>query len=532
MSRMAPASEVPVAAAASVTEFADGISGPGWPPGPGRTSRRRMFAVAHFLRWQTRPERIRGMAAVAVIVTVFLGLITAAIFGGVSSGLRLIGHQSEPEVLATTDLYFRLNDMDAQVANVLLVGGQRGLGIDRQQAQAIYEQDRTQADQDLQRAAVVAGSVPSAQQSLRSVLDGLGRYEALAGEAMYLDGQGSGQPGLPLADALILYRQATDLLQGSILPSARSLTNQNTATLDAAYQAKRSDAQYGAGWVAMCGAALVAVLVGMQLYFAVRYRRILNPALAGATLIAVVLVTASAVELSAAAGQLHVAKAEAFDSIIALSQARATSDDANADESRYLVDPVRAAQYQQAFENKSQQLVQLTGAGIFQYDAALAQAISAYQVNNADVRFGGYFGVEFRNITFTGERAAAEQTLAAYQVYERDDRNIRALNRGSDLRAAIAFDTSYAQGNSNWAFTQYDNALVGLIAINQRAFDGAMSAGQQDMNGWTDYIPAAGAALIIVLVLASAPGWPNTGDPPSRALPMGAGAANGRGRCQ
>jgi hypothetical protein len=51
---------------------------------------------------------------------------------------------------------------------------------------------------------VVAGSVPSAQQPLRSVLDGLGRYEALAGEAMYLDGQGSGQPGRPQAAALIL----------------------------------------------------------------------------------------------------------------------------------------------------------------------------------------------------------------------------------------------------------------------------------------------------------------------------------------
>jgi len=30
---------------------------------------------------------------------------------------------------------------------------------------------------------------------------------------------------------------------------------------------------------------------------------------------------------------------------------------------------------------------------------------------------------------------------------------------------------------------------AGLIAINQRAFTGAISAGQQDMNGWTGYIP-------------------------------------------
>ena len=118
------------------------------------------------------------------------------------------------------------------------------------------------------------------------------------------------------------------------------------------------------------------------------------------------------------------------------------------------------------------------------------------------MRFGGYFGVEFRNITFPGERAAAEQAFAAYHVYERDDRQIRALNRGGDLRGAIAFDTSYAPADSNGAFTRYDNALVALIAINQRAFTGAISAGQHDANGWTGPIPGAAVVLIGILVLA------------------------------
>jgi hypothetical protein len=472
------------------------------PDRPGRMARRRMPAVVGLFRWRTTPDRIRGMAAAAVVAAVLLGVIMAAVSGSIASGLQLIGHRSDPEVLATTDLYFRLNDMDAQVANVLLVGRGRGLGIDRQQAQAIYEQDRLQADQDLQRAAAVAGSALSAQRPLRSVLDGLGRYEALAGEAMYLDGQGASQPGRPPAAALILYRQATDLLQDSILPSARSLTGANAASLDRAYLAKRSAAQHGALWVIITGVALLAILASMQFYLAVRYRRLLSPALAGASLIALVLATVSAAVLYAQAGHLRVAKSEAFDSIIALSQARAISDDANADESRYLVDPARAAQYQQAFENKSQQLAALPGAGIFQYDAALARAISAYHADNADIRFGGYLGAEFRNITFTGERAAAVQTLAAYQVYERDDRHIRALNRSGNLRGAIAFDTSYAHGNSNWAFTQYDNALVALTAINQRAFNQAISAGQQGLTGWAGPIPAVAVILIAGLVLA------------------------------
>src|SRR6185312_11718578 len=103
MSGIAPISDVPVIASGS-------------PAGP---SRHRMSAVAGWFRWRTTPDRIRGMAAVTVLVAVVLGLITAVAFASIASGLRLIGQQAEPEVLATTDLYFRLNDMDAQVANVL-----------------------------------------------------------------------------------------------------------------------------------------------------------------------------------------------------------------------------------------------------------------------------------------------------------------------------------------------------------------------------------------------------------------------------
>ena len=118
------------------------------------------------------------------------------------------------------------------------------------------------------------------------------------------------------------------------------------------------------------------------------------------------------------------AKAKAFDSIIALSQARALSDDANADESRYLVDPAGPGSTSRRLRTSRSSSCSWPGPDL-PVRRALARAISAYRANHADIGFGGYFGAEFRNITFAGERAAAEQTLAAYQVYERDDRHIR-----------------------------------------------------------------------------------------------------------
>ncbi len=108
------------------------------------------------------------------------------------------------------------------------------------------------------------------------------------------------------------------------------------------------------------------------------------------------------------------------------------------------------------------------------------------------------------NITFAGERAAAERTLYAYQVYERYDRRLRALARRGDLSGAIAFDTSLAPGNSNWAFYRYDKALVAVIRINQNAFAGAIGASQSDTPGWTSLIPAGAILAIIVLTFAGA----------------------------
>lgn len=230
-------------------------------------------------------------------------------------------------------------------------------------------------------------------------------------------------------------------------------------------------------------------------------RYLVNPALAAATLLAVGLAIAGAVQLGVQAGNLKVAKQDAFDSILALTQARAVSYDANADETRFLVDPGRAAAYQDAFLRKSQELVSVGNVGIFSYDAALAADVRAYQADNTDVRFGGYLGTEFRNITFTGERAAATRALLAYQVYEKDDRKLRAMAK-TNLAQAIAFDIGTGPGQSDWAFNQWDGALGSVITINENAFTAAIRDGHTTGSPWIALIPAIGTALIAALAIA------------------------------
>jgi hypothetical protein len=431
-----------------------------------------------------------------------LAALTAVLLGQVRADFQAMGRQDAPEADATTGLYFALNDMDAQVANVLLAGGDTVLAASRTQDLATYTSDRTSADHDLEQATVSEAGNAAAEHQLGLVLDRVGQYEALAADALLASQQAhTAAAGRAPAAAVAYYQQASDLMQAGILPAVGSLAQVSAARLDAADQDGAAAAGAGTAWVVAVGTLLVAALVALQAYLAGRFRRLVNPALAAATVLTIAFVAVTAARLHAESGHLRVARQDAFDSVQALSLARAVSYDANADESRFLVDPGRAARYQQAFLAKSQQIVNVGPVAISGYDAALAADVRAYQGNHSDVRFGGYLGAEFRNITFPGERQAAVAALLAFQRYERDDRTMRAL-AATNVTAAVGYDTGTAAGQSDWAFNQYDAALSSVIAINGRAFTAAVGQGEAGAAGWEFGLPALGLLLLAALTVA------------------------------
>jgi hypothetical protein len=438
------------------------------------------------------PWRIRLSAAALAVLTAGLATTLAVASSDLHDDMTTIGHRAAPQASTTADLYFEVSEMDADVANDLLVGGAQNLGTTTARIATDYEKHRRAADADLQTTVEVANQSQDVQSALRAVIDGLGQYEALAADALQLEAAGSGTPARPPAAALTLYRTATDLMHSQILPAANTLTGAGSGTVDATYQSARGEITAARIWVLILLAALLAVLIWLQVLLVQRFHRLLNPLLALSTLLVIATGVAGLVLLSAESTQLRIAKPEAFDSIIALSQARAVGYDANADESRWLVDPGRADQYQTAFLAKSQQLADLPNATITTYDSELAAALTSGDMT-------GYLGTEIHNITFPGEYDAAMNTLRAYQTYEKDDRTLRSLDASGQLDAAIAFDTGSAQNQSDYAFTQYDNALTNVIGINQQAFDAAVTAGLDDVSGWTA-IPAALAAATLALI--------------------------------
>jgi hypothetical protein len=384
----------------------------------------------------TTPGRIRALAAICLLATVVVFVVTALSLSSVRSGLSVIGHRTSPEVVSASGVYFALNDMDAQVANLLLVGNRDDLGSTRKQSMDRYESDRLTVDHNLQPFVALAAKDAIAQQQAKVVLDGLGQYEALATEALLLEQRAvNPQPGRPPADAVNSFRRATDSMHSTLLPAAKSLTDANSSTLDRTCRDRRASIGRALLWVVLLGGILIGALLVFQLYLAVRMHRLLNPAVAMATVIGAILVVLSAVTLSSERHHLKVAKQDAFDSLVVLSQARAVSHDANAEEPLPRRPGTSRSISASLLRQHPQQVVHLTGATISTYDSALGEAAKAYAANHSDVRFGGYLGSEFRNITFNGERAAAEQTLVRWQVYQRDDRRIRALNVSGNRRA-------------------------------------------------------------------------------------------------
>jgi hypothetical protein len=435
-----------------------------------------------------------------VLLACGLGVLIAVVFGGLGAEFTAMGHGGAPLVEESTGLYFSVNDMDAQVANVLLTGNSPVLAASQRQDLAIYAADMQRAEQDLQKLAVAAAD-PATQRTVGSVLDTLGRYEALAAAAIVVNKRGGDPAGRPSAATLSYYRQATDLMRTGVLPAAASLTSSNANSLDTAYDRSQSAALSARPFVVILGLFVVGVLACLQVYLAMRYRRLLNPALVTSTLLASGLTIAGVVQLGVQADRLGVAKQDAFDSILALTQARAVSYDANADESRYLVDPGRAAQYEGSFLAKSQQIADMGSFGIGGYDSALASYIGVFESGNGDVSLDGYLGVGFSTTAFPGERAAAIRALRAYQVYEQDDQQLRAM-AAVHLDQAIAFDIGTNPGQSDWAFNNWDTALTAAITIDGNAFTAAIKDGEHTCADWTWIIPAAAAAAIVALTIA------------------------------
>ncbi|MEV8559538.1 hypothetical protein AB0478_24450 [Streptomyces sp. NPDC051917] len=447
----------------------------------------------------TVPARLRLLRAATVLLTaalVVLVLLAGLAARGTWSG---VADRDAPRTTSAADLDLALNDMDAQAANILLSNGDAGKGrlqTPYTKAVGFYGDARREIGHDLRALAVAAQGSRADEKTVESLTDDFAEYQELIGRALENDGHRGGRPA-----ALADYRRATDLLRTRLLPAAGTLVSANDAAFDAEYSSARSTLSAQLAAVLALGVLLTAVLGVLQWYLARRFRRVLNPGVLAATVCALLAVILGSQMLSASADHLRVARRDAFDSVVALSRARAVAYDANADESRYLLDPQRRTRYEESFLAKSQQLYGLRGATLSTYGSQLATTWRAYRADHHDLRFTGEFRRELDNITFPGERAAAERTVDAYAVYQRDDRRIRALLASGEEREAVEFCMGWAPGTSNAHFGAWMAALDKVADINRAHFTSSVRHGRatvDDLLPWAEGLLTAAVLLTLL----------------------------------
>ncbi|WP_406309195.1 hypothetical protein [Streptomyces sp. NBC_00623] len=461
-----------------------------------RPGRPRSDALKGRLRrhWATLPARLRLIRAAILLLTAALALLLLLAGLAVSATWDTVTGRDAPRTTSAAGLDLALNDMDAQAANILLSSG--GAGADRMdvpygKAVGFYGAARRTVSRELRTLAVAAEGDARAEHTVEALTENFARYQELIGRALENDGRKGGK-----AAAVDDYRSATALLSAEIRPESQALIAANDDAYEAGYDAARSRLSAELITVVVLGLPLLALLVVLQWYLAWGFHRILNPGLVAATLCACIAVAGQAV--AASSEHLRGARRDAFDSVVALSRARAVAYDANADESRYLLVKQERTGYEQAFLDKSQQLYGIEGASIDTYDAGLEATWSAYRTDPTDLRFTGEFRRELDNITFPRERAAAERTVETYADYQRDDRTIRRLVAEGKEREAVAFCISWDKNKSNAHFGAWMDALDEVTEINRTHFVTSVREGRGAVSG---LLPAAGGALMAAAAL-------------------------------
>ncbi|MFD7261101.1 hypothetical protein [Streptomyces sp. NPDC059874] len=442
--------------------------------------------------WTTLPGRLRLARATCGLLAAGLLILLVVAATGASTTWDETAHRDAPRTISATQLNLALNDMDAQTANILLSSGESGTAKGRLEesyakAAGFYRDAQQTISRSLRALAAASEGDPATEATVVTLTDDFAHYQELIGRALENDSRVGGKDA-----AREDYRTATDLLTDRLLPEARRLVDANNAVYERQYDAARGDIEVQRTTEAVLGMLLIAALVLLQVHLARRFHRVFNPGLIAATLCAVVAVVCGAQLFTITYDRMKVARRDSFDSVIALSRSKAIGYDANADESRYLLDPDRRTTYERSFLDKSHQLYGIPGAGLDTYDGKLDETWSAYRKDRNDKRFTGEYRRELDNITFVGEREGAEKTVEAYSVYQRDDRTVRRLVAEGKQQEATVFCIGWAADTSNSHFGKWMKALDEVTAINQRHFDLAVRDGRGAL---TTQAPMAGAAL-------------------------------------
>ncbi|HBB30337.1 MAG TPA: hypothetical protein DDZ80_30885 [Cyanobacteria bacterium UBA8803] len=418
---------------------------------------------------ETSTPQLLKLSLLAIGGTSLLLLTTAiAAVQSQREALKTVGLDSAPSILNAQRIKDSLADMDANAANELLAKpGQNPDAVEG------YNSRREKLSHLL---VAVAENITFDDQEripIQTIQAKVGDYIQLVQQARDFHSAGNE------VNKLKAYRTAAEVMDKTLLPAVTTLAEVNYTQLNVSYRNQQAQASRSLFMVMISGLLLLGVLVGVQLFLNYRMRRILNPGLLVASVIALLFLGYTYQTLSSAAYHLKVAKENAFDSLYALRLARAIAYSANGDESRYLLDKTFAPTHEQSYVQKINQIAVIPNNQTFE---SVANAYQATQDRKFKVAgFQGFLADALHNITFPGEREATVETLRSLGIYFIIDRQIRQLEQSGRHQEAIALCVGNNVNQSNWAFAQYKEAHQKVLNINMAAFQESIIQGFKEV---------------------------------------------------
>ncbi|MDI6101024.1 hypothetical protein QLQ12_20635 [Actinoplanes sp. NEAU-A12] len=431
---------------------------------------------AVFLR-RTTPERLRLLAALTTGAAVVLLIALTLVMTGVREQVRLIGEEAAPQAATSADLYFALSDLDAQVTRILLAGDSDELAGSRIDALGAYRERGYQVDQDLQRS-LTTGTGETERAIVLRLMDGLTVYRQRVGQAL------TASASTP--DTLGYYTQATNHLHLRLLPDARELREKSIERLDDAYAEKAATETTGMTVAVLLGGALLALLILLQVWMAHRFRRTLNPALAIATVLSVLLLVSATVVLQSQSRLLSDGRDDGLGPYLALSELRALGYDAAADTGRYVIS-ANLSYYRDDFTAKSACL-----------SGEVACRATAPAPTTGNPHGGGETVTTAASARGGLPRLAGSVVVGRWTAYRTVHERILALADAGQTAEAVRLLTGIRRGDAAFDFAYFDASVADATGAREREFDRALRAAEITLTGWA-FLP--GVVLTVVLAL-------------------------------
>lgn len=388
--------------------------------------------------------------------------------------LVTVGKNSAPSVVAANLIKGGLLKMDASLANQLLLKEQ---DADFQESFNHFETARTTACQQLVVASANITYGPLEIKPIEQINLSLGRYQMQAQKTRDLYRL---RPG---PEVLKAYREGLAILNEELIPAVDLLGKVNDDKLESTFGAESAHSAMRCSLVLVVGFALIAILGLTQIFLFIRFRRIINPLLAAATVVTFVFVNHLYNELTHSAGKLKKAKEDSYDSIVAVLNAQCSLYEANVAQSRWLLDRSRADHYERQFKKHMNNIATFNG----EHDITASIALAHKQLaDNEKVNLPGLSGAlakEISNIRFEEEGQTSVEALQVLKEYLDADARMRSFENSGQHEPALRSGLGYHPFAAKYSFTKLDDAFNRLVKINENHFEDQTSDAAKDLAG-------------------------------------------------